>query len=204
MASALARYNDDLVSLVMFVRALTPRLIASSLLSTAVHIMSKTRLSLIVARARNGVIGRNNQLPWRLPEDLAYFKRTTLGAPIIMGRKTHESIGRPLPGRRNFVVTRDPTKQFAGCDVVHSLDQALAQCTLDGVEDAFLIGGAELYKIGMPLADRLLVTEINLDVEGDAFFPSPDLAHWQETKRTPMRGGEPEPFDFDFVEYTRR
>lgn len=166
--------------------------------------MSKTRLSLIVARARNGVIGHNNQLPWRLPEDLAYFKRTTLGAPIIMGRKTHESIGRALPGRRNFVVTRDRTRQFAGCDVVHSLDQALAQCANDGVAEAFLIGGAELYEIGMPLADKLLITEISLDVEGDAFFPAPDLLQWQESARTPMRGGEPEPFDFAFVEYTRR
>jgi len=166
--------------------------------------MSKTRLSLIVARARNGVIGHNNALPWRLPEDLAYFKRTTLGAPIIMGRKTHESIGRPLPGRRNFVVTRDPAKQFAGCETVLSLEQALAQCTQDHVPEAFLIGGAELYKIGQPLADRLLITEIDLDVDGDAYFPAADLTQWQETKRTMARGGSPEPFDFAFVEYERR
>lgn len=167
--------------------------------------MSTTPLTLIVARARNGVIGRDNQLPWHLPEDLAFFKRTTMGAPLIMGRKTHESIGRPLPGRQNIVVTRQQGLQFAGCDVVHSLEAALRQCRAsDQATEAFLIGGSELYAAGIDLATRLLVTEIDLDVDGDAFFPAPDPATWQEVGRQPQRGGEPTPFDFAWVEYRRR
>lgn len=161
-------------------------------------------LTLIVARARNGVIGRDNQLPWRLPEDLAYFKRTTLGAPIIMGRKTHESIGRPLPGRLNLVVTRDARRRFAGCEVVHGLDDALAACVREHASEAFLIGGAELYAAGMSRADRLLVTQIDADFAGDAFFAAPDPAVWRESRREPHRGGVPEPFDYAFVEYLRR
>lgn len=164
--------------------------------------MPTTPLALIVARARNGVIGRDNQLPWHLPEDLAFFKRTTMGAPLIMGRKTHESIGRPLPGRQNIVVTRQSGLQFAGCDVVHSLDAALHQCAQ--APEAFLIGGSELYAAGIDLADRLLITEIDLEVDGDAFFPAPDLAQWQEVSRQAQRGGSPTPFDFAWVEYRRR
>lgn len=104
-----------------------------------------TTLTLIVARARNGIIGRDNQLPWKLPEDLAFFKRATMGAPIVMGRKTHESIGRPLPGRRNIVVTRDASRRFDGCDTVTSLADALALAARDQAAEAFLLGGAQLY-----------------------------------------------------------
>jgi len=142
-----------------------------------------TNLILIVARARNGVIGRDNQLPWHLPEDLKYFKRTTMGAPVIMGRKTHESIGRPLPGRRNLVVTRDASRRFEGCETVGSLAEAVARCEHDGIADVFLIGGAQLYLEGLGQADRLLVTEIDIDVEGDAVFPAPDPAVWREVSR---------------------
>ncbi|MCY0388610.1 dihydrofolate reductase [Robbsia sp. Bb-Pol-6] len=161
-------------------------------------------LTLIVARARNGVIGRDNRLPWRLPEDLAYFKRTTLGAPVIMGRKTHESIGRPLPGRLNLVITRDTQRRFTGCEVVHGLEAALTACVREAAPEAFLIGGSELYAAGMPRADRLLVTQIDADFEGDAFFAAPDPAIWRESRRDSHRGGVPEPFDFAFVEYLRR
>lgn len=132
-----------------------------------------TSLTLIVARARNGIIGRDNQLPWKLPEDLAFFKRTTMGAPIVMGRKTHESIGRPLPGRRNIVVTRDASRRFDGCDTVTSLADALVLAARDGAAEAFLIGGAQLYAEGLALADKLIVTEIDADFEGDASFPRP-------------------------------
>ncbi|CAB3781696.1 hypothetical protein LMG28138_01288 [Pararobbsia alpina] len=142
-----------------------------------------THLILIVARARNGVIGRDNQLPWHLPEDLKYFKRTTMGAPVIMGRKTHESIGRPLPGRRNLVVTRDASRRFNGCETVGSLEEAISRCEQDGMAEAFLIGGAQLYLEGLERADRLLVTEIDLDVAGDAVFPAPDPAVWYEVSR---------------------
>jgi dihydrofolate reductase len=162
-----------------------------------------TTLALIVARARNGVIGRDNQLPWRLPEDLAFFKRTTLGAPIIMGRKTHESIGRPLPGRRNLVVTHDASRVFAGCETVTSLEQALALCDAAAVPQAFLIGGAQLYASGMALAQRLIVTEIDHDFAGDAFFDAPDPALWTEVSREAHRAEQPEPFAYAFVEYRR-
>lgn len=147
-----------------------------------------TLLTLIVARARNGVIGRDNTLPWRLPEDLAHFKRTTMGAPIVMGRKTYESIGRPLPGRRNIVVTRSAKLALPGCEIAHSLEDAQRLCI--GVEQIFLIGGAQLYADALPSADRLIVTEIDADFEGDAHFPGArpgGLARGRA--RNPPRGG---------------
>jgi dihydrofolate reductase len=160
-----------------------------------------TTLTLIVARARNGVIGRDNQLPWRLPEDLAFFKRTTMGAPIIMGRKTHESIGRPLPGRRNIVVSRDSNRRYEGCDTVTSLDAAL---DLASAGEAFLIGGAQLYEDGFARADKLIVTEIDADFDGDTRFPAPDPAVWREVSREPHRAGAPNDFDYAFVTYVRQ
>ncbi|WJF91376.1 dihydrofolate reductase [Paraburkholderia bonniea] len=163
-----------------------------------------TTLTLIVARARNGVIGRNNQLPWRLPEDLAFFKRTTMGAPIIMGRKTHESIGRALPGRRNIVVTRDATRRFTGCDTATSLAEALTLAAQDQAPEAFLIGGAQLYNEGLGYADKLIVTEISADFEGDATFPAPDPAHWKEVAHETHRADAPNDFDYAFVTYERR
>jgi dihydrofolate reductase len=163
-----------------------------------------TTLTLIVARARNGVIGRDNQLPWRLPEDLAFFKRTTMGAPIIMGRKTHESIGRALPGRRNIVVTRDATRRFNGCDTVTSLDEALALAAQDQAPEAFLIGGAQLYDEGLRLADELVMTEISADFHGDATFPAPDPVLWEEVARETHRAHAPNEFDYAFVRYRRK
>ena len=163
-----------------------------------------TTLTLIVARARNGVIGRDNALPWRLPEDLAFFKRTTMGAPIIMGRKTHESIGRALPGRRNIVVTREAGKRFPGCDTATSLDEALALAAQDEAPTAFLIGGAQLYVEGLGLAHELVVTEIAADFAGDATFPAPDPAVWRETSRETLHANAPNDFDFAFVHYVRR
>lgn len=163
-----------------------------------------TTLTLIVARARNGVIGNRNQLPWRLPEDLAFFKRTTMGAPVIMGRNTHESIGRALPGRRNIVVTRDGARCFPGCDTVTNLDDALALAAQDGAPQAFLIGGAQLYAQGLHRASRLLVTEIAADFAGDATFPVPDMTIWRETARKTLHAQAPNDFDFAFVTYERR
>jgi dihydrofolate reductase len=163
-----------------------------------------TTLTLIVARARNGVIGRDNQLPWRLPEDLAFFKRTTMGAPIIMGRKTHESIGRALPGRRNIVVSRDATRRFNGCDTVTNLDDALTLAAQDQAPEAFLIGGAQLYDEGFHHADKLVMTEISADFEGDATFPAPDVDHWEEVSRETHRAHAPNEFDYAFVTYRRR
>ncbi|CAD6552258.1 dihydrofolate reductase [Paraburkholderia sabiae] len=162
-----------------------------------------TTLTLIVARARNGVIGRDNQLPWRLPEDLAFFKRTTMGAPIVMGRKTHESIGRVLPGRRNIVVTRDAARRFEGCDTVTNLDDALALAARDGAAEVFLIGGAQLYEEGLRRAGKMIVTEIHADFEGDAWFPAPDAALWEEVSRETHVAKEPNDFEYAFVIYRR-
>jgi dihydrofolate reductase len=160
-----------------------------------------TMLTLIVARARNGVIGRDNQLPWKLPEDLAFFKRTTMGAPIVMGRKTHESIGRPLPGRRNIVVTRDASKVFTGCDTVTSLEKAVALGAADGAAEVFLIGGAQLYKEGMAQAQKIVMTEIDSDFTGDAHFDALDPSIWEEESRESHDGDE---LKFAFVTYRKR
>jgi len=159
-----------------------------------------TLLTLIVARASNGVIGRDNTLPWRLPEDLQHFKRTTMGAPVIMGRKTWDSIGRPLPGRRNIVVSRNRILRIEGAEVVGSLEDAQRLCI--GVEQVFLIGGAQLYAEALPSADRLIVTEIDADVEGDAFFPAVDRSKWIESARE-THHSEANGFDYAFVTYER-
>lgn len=140
-------------------------------------------LKLIYARARNGVIGANNSLPWHLPEDLAHFKRTTLGCPVIMGRKTWESLPaqfRPLPGRKNIVVTRQIDWQANGADVAHSLVQAASLCPAD--QDVWVIGGAEVYAQALPLAQEIVITEIDADFQGDAFAPELD-ASWREVTR---------------------
>ncbi len=159
-----------------------------------------TTLTIIVARARNGVIGRDNQLPWHLPEDLGFFKRTTMGAPIIMGRKTHESIGRPLPGRRNIVVTRDAARRFQGCETATSIAEALTLAARDGAAEAFLIGGTQLYAEGIGFADKMIITEIEADVEGDATFPAPDPAQWEAASREQHRA---EAFEYARVVYRR-
>ncbi len=140
-------------------------------------------LNLIFARARNGVIGLRNTLPWHLPEDLAHFKQTTLGQPVVMGRKTWDSLPpkfRPLPGRINIVVTRQPNWQADGAVVVHSLDDALQHCPPNC--EAWVIGGAEIYAQAMPLSDHAVVTEIDADFDGDAYAPTFD-ASWQEVSR---------------------
>lgn len=140
-------------------------------------------LNLIFARARNGVIGRDNTLPWHLPEDLAHFKQTTLGQPVIMGRKTWDSLPpkfRPLPGRTNIVVTRQSAWQADGAQVAHSVEQALALCPAGA--QAWVIGGAELYAQALPLAGTAVVTEIDADFEGDAYAPTFDSS-WHESSR---------------------
>lgn len=135
--------------------------------------------SLIVARARNGVIGRGNAMPWHLPADLAHFKRVTMGHPVVMGRRTWDSIGRALPGRRNVVVSRSPGLALEGAEVASSLDEALAR--LAGSPEVFVIGGGQLYAEALPFADRLYVTEIDAAPDGDVRFPSIDPREWRET-----------------------
>ncbi len=151
-------------------------------------------VSLVAALARNRVIGAGGRLPWSLPEDLKRFKRLTMGAPVIMGRKTHESIGRPLPGRRNIVVTRQPGASWGGCEVARSLDAALV--IAGDAPEVFVIGGAALYALALPRADRLYLTLIDAAYPGDVSFPEFDPVDWVETDREPGRG-------FAFVTYER-
>ncbi len=144
---------------------------------------SKVRLSLIVACAKGGVIGRENQLPWRLPEDLKYFKQVTMGKPILMGRKTYESIGRPLPGRLNIVISRQASWLAPeGVSKAESVTAALqlSQRKSDSAE-VIVIGGEQIYRACLPLADRVYRTDIDLEVEGDAFFPELPMAEWRES-----------------------
>lgn len=164
--------------------------------------MNSPRISLIVARARNGVIGRDGTLPWRLPEDLAFFKRTTMGHPILMGRRTWESIGRPLPGRRHIVVSRNAGFVARSADVVPSLDAALALCAQ--AAEVFVIGGAQLYRAALPQAQRLIVTEIDADFEGDVHFPPIDRTQWSEAAREHLPPTKARPFGVDFVTYLRQ
>lgn len=142
------------------------------------------RLTIVVARAQDGAIGRGNTLPWHLPEDLRHFKATTLGHPILMGRRTFESIGRPLPGRRTIVITRNPQWAHPGCERAASLQAALDACA--GCPEVFVVGGAQLYREALPRAHRLIITEVALRVpDADTFFPAFDPAHWRCTERRP-------------------
>ena len=158
------------------------------------------KLSLICAMASNGIIGRNNGLPWHLPEDLRYFKATTMGHSIIMGRKTWESIGRPLPGRTSIVVTRDPDYVAEGAKVVHSIEDALrlaeSIAVIDGTEEAFVIGGAALYAAAMPIADRFHLTRVHAEVEGDTVLSGFDESEWREASRDDFQRNEANPFDY--------
>jgi dihydrofolate reductase len=160
------------------------------------------RLSIIVAMAKNLTIGVDNTLPWRCPEDLKHFKALTMGHHMIMGRKTYDSIGKPLPGRTTVVVTRNTGLQIDGCLIAHSLEQAIAACA--GDEAIFIVGGAELYTQSLPLADTLYITEIQQDVEGDAHFPAFNKAEWQEVSREVRSQETPQPLEYHFVCYRRK
>ena len=159
------------------------------------------KLSIIVAAAANGVIGRDNQLPWHLPADLRHFKQTTMGKPILMGRKTWESIGRPLPGRTNIVITRDSDYSAAGCVVVNSIDAAMEAA---GSEDEIMvIGGAELYRQVLPRTDSVYLTRIHEDFEGDTVFPELNTSEWREVERADQQPDENNPHDYSFIRLDR-
>ena len=170
--------------------------------AAAVDQGGKPRISVIAALAKNRVIGIENRLPWRLPEDLAHFKALTLGHPILMGRKTFESLGRPLPGRTNVVITRNPGYKPEGCRVAASIPDAIALC--GEADELFFIGGAELYAQAIPLADRLYLTEVDVEAEGDAWFPDYDRSAFHEISRVSHVGAKGDPLLFDFVVYARR
>ncbi len=167
--------------------------------------MNRPTLSLIAAVARNGAIGKDNGLLFRLPEDLQHFKRTTLGCPVVMGRNTWESLparNRPLPGRLNIVVTRNAAWHADGATAANSLQAALDAAA--HAHKVYVIGGAELYAAALPLADELVLTEVDRDFEGDVHFPPWRREDYIETSRERHRAGPPNDFDYAFVTYVRR
>ena len=161
--------------------------------------MTTPLIQLVVAYADNRVIGRDNTLPWRLPSDLANFKKVTMSCPIIMGRNTWDSLGRPLPGRPNLVISRNPDLQLTGATVYTSLETALAAC--HEASRVCIIGGQQLFDLGLLIADEIVATEIHADIDGDTFFPSLKTGIWQEASRQPQipENG----LAFDFVVYKR-
>jgi len=162
--------------------------------------MTQPAISMIVARSRNHVIGRDNQMPWKISADLQFFKRVTMGHPVIMGRKTWESIGRPLPGRRNIVVSRNTAYEASGGELVGSLDEALS--SLSEFPRVFVIGGEQLFTQAFPKADRLYITEIDMNIDGgDTFFKVPNPSDWKEVERTPGSEGD---ITFSFITLERK
>ncbi|WP_444907059.1 dihydrofolate reductase [Microbulbifer sp. SSSA008] len=163
-------------------------------------------IALIAAVARNGAIGKDNELPWRISGDLQFFKRTTMGKPVVMGRKTFESIGRPLPGRVNIVITRNADWVADGVEVVQSLDKALSlaqSCAKDsGATEVMVIGGAQIYRQALPLAARLYVTEVDANIDGDAYFP--DMGDsWVESARECYPASDRNEYNYSLVQYDR-
>ena len=166
------------------------------------------RLSMMVAKASNNVIGRDNKLPWYLPHDLKYFKQVTFGKPVIMGRKTWESLKGPLPGRTNIVITRQADYVAEGAKVVTTLDEAVEMAQnvafIEGQEETVIMGGAEIYQLALPKADRLYLTEVHAEVDGDTFFPDYDATEWNEIGREDFAAEGPNPYDYSFVVYERK
>ena len=164
-------------------------------------------ISLIAAVAKNLTIGRNNDLPWKLPDDMKFFMNTTKGHYVIMGRKNYESLHekfRPLPHRTNIVVTRQQDFDAPGCIITHNIKDAIELARKGNESEAFVIGGAEIYKLSLADADRLYLTEIDAEVEGDTFFPKFDKSQWKESSRTHHPTDDKHQFSFDFVVYDRK
>lgn len=156
--------------------------------------------SIIVAKAQNNAIGKDNQLLWHLPQDMKHFKQTTMGHHMIMGRKTFESIGRPLPGRELIIVTRNPDYPAPGCKTVGSIKEALGWAEQAGETEVLIAGGAQIYRAMLPLADKIYLTEVKATLEGDTFFPELDQNEWEETQRTAHSADERHAYAYDFVE----
>lgn len=163
--------------------------------------MTQPIISMIAAMAKNRVIGRENSLPWHLPEDLKHFKQKTLDKPVVMGRKTYESVGKPLPGRENVIITRNADYQADGCTIVTSLEQAIEH--LAKVEEIMIIGGTEIYRLALPMAHRMYLTFIDLEVDGDAYFPEWDDSVWQQESMESFPAQDSKP-GYAFVEYLRK
>lgn len=161
-------------------------------------------LSLLVASSENNVIGKDNQLPWHLPNDLKYFKNLTWGMPILMGRKTFDSIGKALPGRKSIVITRNEDWRHAGVDVVHSIDEAIQKAESLGVKEVFVIGGAEIFKTSLPAANRIYLTRIHQDFEGDVFFPEIANNEWDLTSSRYCEADEKNPYNHTYQVWNRK
>ena len=165
-------------------------------------------IALIAAYAQNLVVGIDNKLPWHLPEDLKYFKRITTGKAIVMGRKTYESIGRPLPNRTNIVISRNPDFKADGVVVVPSIEAAIEHAEsvnlINGEDEVMIIGGATIYEAALPQADRLYLTHVHAEVEGDAYFPKADFTQFEEKGREDYQASETNPYDYSFVVYDRK
>lgn len=162
------------------------------------------RVSLIAAVGERSVIGTDGGLPWRLPADMKHFRRTTMGKPVVLGRTTYESIGKPLKGRTNIVVTRDPDYRAEGCVVVHDIESALRAAQTTGADEVMVAGGASLYRALLPRADRLYLTRVRADVKGDTFFPDIDFAQWTQIERTDRAATEKNPIDMSFITFDRK
>jgi len=166
------------------------------------------KIVLIAAFAQNRVVGINNTLPWHLPEDLKYFKRTTSGKAIIMGRKTYDSIGRPLPNRTNIVISRNSDFQADGVRVVASLEAAIELAKevnfINDVQEVMVIGGASIYEAALPIADRLYLTHVHAEIEGDAYFPEVNFKQWLEVSREDYQASDKNPYDYSFVVYDKK
>jgi dihydrofolate reductase len=161
-------------------------------------------LSLLVAVSANHVIGKDNQLPWHLPDDLKYFKNLTWGMPILMGRKTFDSIGKPLPGRKSIVITRNADWKHEDVEVVHSIDEAVRKAESYGVKEIFVIGGAEIFKTSLANANRVYLTRIHQDFEGDVFFPEVSEKDWQLTSARFCRADEKNRYDHTYQVWERK
>ncbi|MGB3780719.1 MAG: dihydrofolate reductase [Tunicatimonas sp.] len=159
--------------------------------------------SIMVARSDNRVIGRDNDLVWHMPADLKYFKETTTGHFVVMGRKTYESVNKPLPGRLNIIVTRQPDYYREGCIVVHDVEEAFQLGEKNGQEELFVLGGAQIYELTLPQVDRIYLTEIKAEFEGDTYFPEIDYTQWKEVKREEHIPNEKNPHPYAFVVFER-
>lgn len=161
-------------------------------------------LSQVVAAAENNAIGKNNELLWRLPNDSKFFKNTTWGMPVIMGRKTFESLGKPLAGRTNIVITRQKDWQPEGAFVVHDIKEAMAAAAKTDAKEAFIIGGGEIYRQTLPVTQRVYLTRVHATIDGDAFFPEMNLAHWELLSQLDFTADEKHAYDYSFQVWQRK
>jgi dihydrofolate reductase len=161
------------------------------------------KISLIVATDEKGVIGKDNIIPWHMPADMAHFKETTMGHPIIMGRKTFESIGRPLPGRQNIVITHKPDFSHEGIQVANSLETAIALAVVSHVSEIFIIGGQAIYEAALPKVAKIYLTLIHAEIPGDKYFKY-DASQWKETSRQSHKADKDNRYDYDFITLEKR